>query len=86
MKLIKKWIKHDTKNVKYCLKMDIRKFFDSIPHDIIKAKLAFLIHDKKFLNLLYEIIDVVYNGLPLGFYTSQWFANWYLQDLDHYIK
>ena len=52
MKLIKKWIKHDTKNVKYCLKMDIRKFFDSIPHDIIKAELALLIHDKKFLNLL----------------------------------
>lgn len=85
-KLIKKWIEHDKKNVKYCLKMDIRKFFDSIPHDIIKAKLALLIHDKKFLNLLYEIIDVIDNGLPLGFYTSQWFANWYLQDLDHYIK
>lgn len=86
MKQIKKWIKHDTKNVKYCLKMDIRKFFDSIPHNIIKSKLALLIHDIKFLNLLYEIIDVIDNGLPLGFYTSQWFTNWYLQDLDHYIK
>ena len=84
MKLIKKWIKHDAKNIKYCLKMDIRKFFDSVPHDSIKEKFTLLIHDKKFINLLYEIIDVIDNGLPLGFYTSQWFANWYLQDLDDY--
>ena len=85
-KQIEKWIKYDRKNIKYCLKMDIRKFFDSIPHDIIKTKLALLIHDEKFLNLLYEIINVIDKGLPLGFYTSQWIANWYLQDLDHYIK
>jgi len=25
-------------------------------------------------------------GIPLGFYTSQWLANFYLTDLDHYIK
>lgn len=86
MKFIKKWIKHDTKNVKYCLKMDIRKYFDSIPHDILKRKLSVIIHDEKFLYVLYELIDVIDNGIPLGFYTSQWLANWYLQDLDHYIK
>lgn len=83
---IEKWIRHDRKNVKYCLKMDIKKFFDSIPHDILKEKLSKIIHDRKFLNILYELIDVVETGIPLGFYTSQWFANWYLQDLDHYIK
>lgn len=32
------------------------------------------------------IIDSSKNGLPIGNYTSQWFANFYLQDLDHYIK
>ena len=85
-KFIEKWIKHDRKNVKYCLKMDIRHFFDFIPHNIIKNKLAKIIHDKRFLNVLNEIIDVNGKGLPLGFYTSQWLANWYLQDLDHYIK
>lgn len=45
-----------------------------------------VIIDEKFLKLLFEIIDVTERGLPLGFYTSQWLANWYLQDLDHYIK
>lgn len=85
-KYIEKWIRHDGKNVKYCLKMDIRKFFDSIPHDILKEKLGRIIHDKRFLDILYEIISVTDKGIPLGFYTSQWIANWYLQDLDHYIK
>ncbi len=85
-KQIEKWIRHDRKNVKYCLKMDIRKFFDSVPHDVIKAKLEKIIHDERFLRVLFEIADVNDHGLPLGFYTSQWLANWYLQDLDHYIK
>lgn len=85
-KAVEKWIKHDKKNVKYCLKMDIKKFFNSIPHDILKDKLRKLIRDKKFLKLLFEVIDVQPKGLPLGFYTSQWLANWYLTALDHYIK
>lgn len=87
-KQIEKWIKRGDRNMKYCLKMDIRKYFDSIPHDILKAKLAKLIHDEKFLAVLNEIVDATGTdkGIPIGFYTSQWFANWYLTELDHYIK
>lgn len=85
-KVVEKWIKRDPKNTKYCLKMDIRKFFDNIPHDILKAKLARKIKDQKMLDLLFEIISVTESGLPLGFYTSQWLSNWYLMELDHYIK
>lgn len=83
---IEKWIATDKKGMKYCLKMDIQKYFDSIPHDIIKKKLAEKIKDDKFLKVVNTIIDATNVGLPLGFYTSQWLANWYLQDLDHYIK
>lgn len=85
-KVIEKWIDKDPKNVKYVLKMDIHHFFDSIPHEILKAKLAKKIHDDQMLDLLFKIIDVVDAGIPLGFYTSQWLSNWYLQELDHFVK
>lgn len=85
-KVIEKWIDRDPKNMKYVLKMDIHHFFDSIPHDILKAKLARKIHDEQMLDLLFKILDVTEVGLPLGFYTSQWLSNWYLQELDHFIK
>ena len=86
MKVIKKWLTHDYRNTKYCLKMDIRKYFDSVPHEIVIEKLKSQIHDERFLSILLEIINVNDKGLPLGFYTSQWLANWYLTGLDHYIK
>ena len=87
-KRIEKWIRNGGRNCKYCLKMDIRKYFDSVPHSVLKRKLAELIHDERFLKVLYEIVDAVpgERGIPIGFYTSQWFANWYLTELDHYIK
>jgi len=85
---IEKWIRRDKRGMKYCLKMDVKKYFDSIPHDILKRKLSEIIHDRAFLNILYEIVDATGTdrGIPIGFYTSQWFANWYLTELDHYIK
>lgn len=83
---LERWIKNDHKHTKYILKIDIRHFFESVPHDILKMKLRKVIADEKTLRLLDMIIDAVQDGLPLGYYTSQWFANFYLQDLDHYIK
>lgn len=85
-KAIERWVRTDSENCTYCLKMDVRKFFDSIPHDILLKKLHTLIHDDRFMAILEEIISVTDVGLPLGFYTSQWLSNWYLQDLDHFIK
>lgn len=86
MKVVKKWIKNDERNVKYCLKLDVRKYFDSISQNVLINKLRNKIHDKKFMNLLVKIIRTTERGLPLGFYTSQWFANFYLQSFDHFVK
>lgn len=83
---IEKWIHGDRKNCKYVLKMDIRHFFESVDHDVLKAWLKKKIRDKKMLCILFMIIDGCETGLPLGFYTSQWLANFLLQPLDHYIK
>lgn len=44
------------------------------------------IKDKKVLNLIHTILDCGETGLPIGFYTSQWFANFYFMEVDHYIK
>lgn len=85
-KQIEKWIRNDDYNTRYILKLDIRHFFDSIPHDILLFKLSRKIHDDRFMDLLTKIINTTDSGLPLGFYTSQWLSNWYLEDLDHIIK
>lgn len=85
-KYIERWIRNDTKNTKYCLKLDIKKFYQSIDKEDLKRCFIKKIKDEKVLNLIFLIIDSCDNGLPIGNYTSQWFANFTLQDLDHYIK
>lgn len=87
-RVIEKYIRDpaNKRNCKYVLKMDIQKYFENIDHDILKGMLSKKIRDNRILTILFEIIDVVDKGLPLGFYSSQWLANWYLQGLDHYIK
>lgn len=85
-KNVKRVISNDPKNTKYVLKMDIRKFFDSIPHRLLKKRLRKIVKDPTIRKILFRIIDTTERGLPLGFFTSQWLANYYLQPLDHYIK
>lgn len=75
----------DVEETKYCLKIDIKKFYPSIDHEILKSLLRKKFKDFNLLNLLYEIIDSA-PGLPIGNYLSQYFANFYLCYLDHYIK
>ena len=76
----------DSKNTKYCLKMDITQFYPSICTYELKWKLRSVIKDKNVLWILFTIIDLQPRGLPLGSYCSQWLANFYLQDVDHLIK
>ena len=86
-KAVKKYLDRVLKKkVKYVLKIDVRKFFPSINHDKLKEMLSKKIKDRDTLGLLYAIIDCGGQGLPIGFYTSQWLSNFYLQDIDHYIK
>ena len=82
-------LKHDLQNdkegTKYCAKMDIKKFYPSIDHEILKMIIRKKIKDKKLLKLLDEIIDSA-DGVPIGNYLSQYFANLYLAYFDHWIK
>lgn len=85
-KAVEKWVRNDPKNTKYCLTMDIEKFYPSVNLGVLKNMLRKRIKDRDILWLLDEIIDVQDKGLPIGYYTSTWFSNFLLQDLDHKIK
>lgn len=85
-KYIKKILVRDRKNTKYALKLDVKKFYPSVNKEILKRKFRRVIKDGDTLDLIDKIIDSSKEGLPIGNYTSQWFANFFLQDLDHYIK
>ncbi|WP_379963954.1 reverse transcriptase/maturase family protein [Epilithonimonas sp. UC225_85] len=69
----------------YCLKLDIKKFYPSVDHDILKSLLRKKFKDSDLIWLLNEIIDSA-PGLPIGNYLSQYFANFYLTYFDHWIK
>ncbi len=83
---IKRVMSTDIKNTKYCLKLDVKKFYPSIDKEILKEKFRRIIKDNDFLWLIDTIIDSSESGVPIGNYTSQWFANFYLTELDEYIK
>lgn len=85
-KYIHKFIIRHPEKTKYCLKMDVRHFYQSINHDALKAVLSRKIKDKRALWLCDVIIDSCPEGIPIGNYTSQWFCNLFLEDLDHKIK
>ena len=85
-KHIEKLIRKQSKHTKYYLKIDIKKFFDSIPHKPLKEMLIKKVHDKDVRDILFKVINTTDVGLPIGFYTSQWLSNLYLESLDHYIS
>ena len=72
----------------YILKMDVTKYFANIDKSILWEILKRKIKDKKVLWLTREILLSTkgMKGLPLGNYTSQMFANIYLNEIDQYAK
>lgn len=79
----------------WALKLDIKKFFASVDHQILLKLLKRKIKDQDILWLLKQVISSfptpgcqakLKTGLPLGNLTSQVFANIYLNELDQFIK
>ena len=77
----------------YCLKCDIKKYFPSIPHDVLKRIYRRTIYCRDTLWLLDTIIDsgsslneIIVRRLPIGALTSQLNANVYMDRVDHIVK
>lgn len=92
---------------RYVLKLDVRKFFPSIDHAILKECYRRVIRDPKLLTLMDRMVDGSNaqesahfyfpgdelwtpsnrrRGLPIGNLTSQFFANVFLDPIDHLVK
>lgn len=75
----------DKENTTYVLKLDIKKFYPNINHNILKTLLRRKFKDNQLLNLLDNIVDSSL-GVPIGNFLSQFFANFYLTYFDHWLK
>jgi retron-type reverse transcriptase len=100
---------HMARRYRYVLQCDIRQFFPSIDHEVLRDLLAERIGDSSTLHLIdlilasgIGILSDVYHmtyfpgddlfsvnrarGLPIGNLTSQFWANVYLNPVDHFIR
>lgn len=90
---LQKFFREESKNnskTTYVLKLDVRKFFDSIDHNTLLFLIKKRVKDKDAIWLIGAIINSfstsLNKGIPLGNITSQLFANIYLNKLDYFVK
>ena len=84
-KYTKRVIRNDPKGTRYVCKMDIHHYFHSVDRDILMDQLERRIKDRAFLSLVRAVLDTCVEGLAIGYYVCQWFANYYLEGLDRFI-
>ncbi len=75
----------------YCLRADIKHYFEEVDHNILLKIIKKKIKDPKVIWLIKQILNNYHfkknsKGMPLGNLTSQFFANVYLNELDKFVK
>ena len=81
-----------SRRFRYVLMCDVRRYFETVDHDVLRALCRRKLKDRALLSLLDRIIDHPLpgaepgKGVPIGNLTSQYFANLYLGELDHFVK
>lgn len=83
-KQIERWIRKG-EGIRNFAKMDIRHFYDNIRLNILMRELRIRIKDEWFLYIIELCLREFKKGIPLGFYISQWLANYLLEPLDKFI-
>lgn len=93
-KLFSRKITINFKEHAFCLKADIKHYFEEVDHKILIKIISRRVNDKNILFLIETILKSNtiqfggkrLRGMPLGNYTSQFFGNVYLHDLDYFVK
>lgn len=82
--------KEYTKKHEWYLKLDVRKFFERIDHEVLTLQLARMFKEAALVGIFEQILCSYEaspgRGLPIGNLTSQYFANHYLNGLDRFVK
>lgn len=88
LKRMSKDIKNDEAGTKYCLKMDVQKFYPSINQEINKKMYRSKFKDNDLLWLIDMLIDSMEgeSGIAIGSLFSQWDGNFYMSPFDHWLK
>lgn len=81
--VISRWIKD--RNTRYFVKLDVKKCFESIDHDLLMGFMEKHIKNEKLIWLIRALIDSFEKGLSIGSYLSQYLCNLYMSVLYHYI-
>lgn len=76
----------DVPGTRYCLKLDLKKFYHNVDQDILIERLGRKIKDRMMLDTLVRIIRSFGPGLAIGYHSSQLLGNFYLCLLDHFVK
>lgn len=94
--MLMKRMRKEPRLFKYCTKGDVKKFFKSVSIEQLKKIVRRYIRDRRLLAVLDKIIEcnkikdnngnVHRAGIPIGFFTSPWFANMVLDFMDKDIR
>ena len=87
VKALKKWLKNP--KMKYGATTDIRKFYDTCPHHVIRKGLERIFKDKAFVDFAMGFVASMSDdgiGIAIGYLSSHWLANVALMELDHKIR
>lgn len=82
---MQRWMRRK-KIFRYAGQFDIHHFYETCPHWAVMKALERIFKDKRFLALHRRILDSMGEGLAIGFYPAQWYANIVLIYVDNQIK
>lgn len=81
--VIARWLKN--RSMRYFVKLDVRKCFESIDHNLLIKVLEKHVKNEKLIWLIKTLISSFEKGLSIGSYLSQYLCNLYMSIIYHYI-